>query len=152
MMRNCRGKLPMMIIIIVAVVVLLGGVAAFVMKSGGKKGAHKKVEKGPVVSMPAGDFVVNLADTGEVRYLKTSIVLEVSGEVKSEGGGHGGEGAGPDPKVRDAIIEVLSSKHFAELAKPGGREELKKSVIAAVNERLEGAKVEEVYFNEFAMQ
>lgn len=142
------GKSRMVVIVVLALFVA-GGVGAFTLKSmGHKKGGHEK--KAPVSSMPLGEFVVNLADTGDIRYLKADIVLEVEGAV-AKGGGHG-EASGPDPRVRDAVIQVLSSRRFAELVKPEGKEKLKKDIVAAVNERLHDAKAVEVFFSEFAMQ
>lgn len=146
-----------MVIIIAAVVVLLGamgaGVAIMKMKT---SGGAKVPEKKPVNMVSLGDFVVNLADTTEVRYVKTNIVLGVEGELKAEGGGGGKEGeagGGTDnAPVRDAIIQALSSKCFADIIKPNGKEALKKEIIATVNKRIKDAKVVEVYFNEFAMQ
>jgi flagellar FliL protein len=138
----------MLIIIVVGAVVLVGGVGVFALKS---MGGHKKgaVAKGPTSSLELGEFVVNLADANETRYLKASIVLGIDGPVaaKGEGGSSGG-----DPRVRDAIIEVLSSKRFAELSTPAGKDALKKQILAAVNQRMEGSKAVAVYFNEFAMQ
>ncbi|MCX8053871.1 MAG: flagellar basal body-associated FliL family protein [Armatimonadetes bacterium] len=145
-----RGKLPIMIIAIALIVVLAAGAGVFVLKGKGhgKKGEAK--ENKPHATMPLGEFVVNLADQGELRYLKANIVLAVEGDVPSSGG-HGGE-SGPSPAVRDAVIEVLSSKRFTELTQPGGKEKLKKEIVTAVNERLEGCKAVDVYFSDFAMQ
>jgi flagellar FliL protein len=148
---NQRGKLPI-VIIAVALVVLLGGTGAFVMKSKGHSKEKKGEITGPVASLPLGEFLVNLADSPQMRYLKANIVIEVQGEVASGGGnGHGG-GAETDPKVRDAVIQVLSSKHMADLTGAEGKEKLKEDIIKAVNARMEKAKVVEVFFNEFAMQ
>lgn len=152
MEMNKNGK--SMIIIIVAAVVLIaglvGGMAIMKMKGSGKH----KVEKKPVVMVPIGEFVVNLADTTEMRYVKTVIVLGVEGEMKAEGGEAKGEGegGGASAPLRDAVIQALGSKSFSDLAKPNGKEELKKEIIASVNKRMEGAKAVEVFFNEFAMQ
>jgi flagellar FliL protein len=147
MSKSGMGKI--ILIAILGVVVVLGGIGFMVFKSKGQaKGA--KPEKLPTAEMQLGDFVVNLADTSQVRYLKTTIVLEVEGG-KAGGGGHG-ESTGADAKIRDAVIQVLSSKTFAQLSAPDGKEKLKKDLIEAVNERLEEGKAVEVYFNEFAMQ
>jgi flagellar FliL protein len=150
MTKGSRGKLPIMIIAVALVVVLLGGVGAFVMKGRGGKGNGAAEEKKPAAPLALGEFVVNLADQGEIRYLKANIVLSVTGEVP-QAGGHGEE-SGPSPAIRDAVIEVLSSKRFAELAQPGGKEKLKKEIVAAVNKRLEGCQAVDVYFSDFAMQ
>jgi len=147
MLRSKRGKMVVIVAAAVLIMVLLAGVGVFVLKSKGKsKGPENN---GPPASLPLGEFVVNLADPGAMRYLKTTIVLEVRGTIKSGGEGEGG---GADPKVRDAVIEVLSSKRMAELTAPGGKDQLRKDIMTAVNKRLEDAKVVDVYFNEFAMQ
>ena len=138
-----------MIIAAALVVALVAGVGVFMLKGRGHKNGGAE-EKKPAASLELGEFVVNLADPGEIRYLKTNVVLAVTGEVAA-GGGHGGE-SGPSPAVRDAVIEVLSSKRFAELAMPRGKKKLKKDIIAAVNKRLEGCQAVDVYFNDFAMQ
>ena len=153
-MKHERSAGKMMVIVIaVSLVVVLAGVAIVAKTSLGSKSKTKEKKHVPTVEMPLGEFVVNLADTGTVRYLKTDVVLSVAGEMKSEGGGHGEEEAsGPNAKIRDAVIEVLSSKHFEELVKPDGKDVLKKDIIESVNKRLDGAEVVEVYFNEFAMQ
>lgn len=147
MSKSGMGKI--ILIAILGVVVVLGGIGFVMFKSKGHA-KDAKAEKLPAVEMQLGDFVVNLADTSQVRYLKTTIVLEVEGG-KAAGGGHG-ESDGADAKIRDAVIQVLSSKTFAQLSAPDGKEKLKKDLIAAINERLEEGKAVEVYFNEFAMQ
>lgn len=148
MIQNQKGKLPILIIAI-ALVLLLAGTGAFVMKAKGSKKTKGEIT-GPTASLPLGEFLVNLADSPQMRYLKANVVLEVQGEVPAAGG-HG-EGAATDPKVRDAVIQVLSSKRMADLTGAEGKEKLKEDIIKAVNARMEKAKVTEVFFNEFAMQ
>lgn len=144
------GKMPIAIIIGVLAVALLAGIGIFVLKPTGAKSAGNH-EKEPTSTVALGEFVVNLADPGQVRYLKTDVVLEVVGQMPDAGGGHG-EGGGTNAELRDAVIGVLSSKRFADLIKPGSKELLKTDIITAVNKRLDEAKVVAVYFNEFAMQ
>ena len=147
MLRSKRGKMVVIVAAAVLIMALLAGAGVFVLKSKGKSKGPE--DNGPSASLPLGEFVVNLADRGAMRYLKTTIVLEVRGTIKPGGEGEGG---GADPKVRDAVIEILSSKRFAELTAPGGKNQLRKDIMGAVNKRLEDAKVVDVYFNEFAMQ
>ena len=147
-----KGKLPMVAIIIVAAVLLLAGmgIVGKVVLSDKSEGDAKK-SHAKTTEMALGEFVVNLADAGELRYIKADIVLEVCGHIET--GGHGGHGGGgPNSRVRDAVITVLSGKRFAELCKPGGKEALKEDIKKAINERLEDAEVVHVYFNDFAMQ
>ncbi|MDH7603116.1 MAG: flagellar basal body-associated FliL family protein [Armatimonadota bacterium] len=150
MFANNKGKLLFILIAGVLIIALLAGIGVFVLKGKGhsKKGHGKKEE--PTQPLALGEFVVNLADRDELRYLKTSIVLAVTGKVPSAGG-HGGE-TGPSPAVRDAVITVLSSKRFADLITPQGKQKLKKELVAAVNERLHECKAVDVYFSDFAMQ
>lgn len=171
-MRRNSGIGKMVLIIVLGVIVVLAGIGIVLIKD--KK--HSGPVKLPEFEMALGDFVVNLADTNEVRYLKVNIVLVAEGSApkveSSEGEGKGGG----SPKVRDAIIAVLSSKHFSELATAAGKEELKIEIIEAINKKPaeestgykeavkpkdagssdglneEGFKVVDVYFNEFAMQ
>jgi len=140
--------MPIAIIIGVLVIALLAGIGVFVLRPAGPKDKH---EKEPTSTIALGEFVVNLADIGQVRYLKTDVVLEVAGRLPDAGGGHD-EGGSTNAELRDAVIEVLSSKRFADLVKPGSKELLKKDIITAVNKRMDEAKVVAVYFNEFAMQ
>lgn len=174
-MRRNSGIGKMVLIIGLAVIVLIAGLGIVLLKGKKPKGPVKL----PEFEMALGDFVVNLADTSEVRYLKVNIVLVAEGAApKSEGGEGEGKGGG-SPKVRDAIIGVLSSKHFSELATAAGKEELKKEIMDSINKKPaeestglkeakkssgkeekeesdglneEGYKVVDVYFNEFAMQ
>ena len=146
-MKNNSGIGKMILIIALAGILLIAGLAIMMIKPKGDK--NKKAEKVPTIELALGEFVVNLADSGEIRYLKTNVVLEVEGMKAA--GGEGGEG-GADAKVRDAVIGVLSSKSFAEVSRPDGKDVLKKGIIKAVNERLEEGKVVEVYFSDFAMQ
>ena len=147
MARGTSGNVPVKIIAVALVVVLVAGVGVFAMKGHGKKKGGEKNE--PTEQLALGEFVVNLADPGETRYLKANIVLAVTGDAPAKGEG---EGSGPSPAVRDAVIEVMSSKQFAQLMKPGGKKKLKADIMAAVNKRLEGCKAVDVYFSEFAMQ
>lgn len=151
-----KGGKMKLIIIALAAVILIAGVAVVIFKA--KSGKHTaKPEKKEVVGVefPLGDFTVNLADENQIRYLKTSIVLEVTKEAeeaaKGEGGGEGESKGAPAP-IRDAVIDVLSKHTFAQLLKAEGRTKLKEEIIKAVNERLKKGEALDAYFNEFAMQ
>ena len=138
----------MIVIVVLLVVCAVLGVAVFTKKGHAKK---SKVPDGPKTMVSIGEMVVNLADTDEVRYVKTDIVLEVCGKVEAGGEGEGADSSAKAP-LRDAIISVLSSKRFAEINKPGGKDSLKTEITTTCNKRLTDAKITNVYFNEFAMQ
>lgn len=149
------GKMKL-IIIALAAVILIAGVAVVMFKMKSAKHSGKPEKKEVVkVEFPLGDFTVNLADESQIRYLKTSIVLEITEEAAEALKGEGGEGekeAGAPAPIRDAVIEVLSSHTFNDLLKAEGRTKLKEEIIKAVNERLKKGEALDAFFSEFAMQ
>lgn len=134
----------------------------------------EQVKHGVVVDL--GDFVLNLADENQRRYLKTNIALEISQTeaeeptaetAKKEGGhGHGEESeAAPSPSqlekklieykpaIRDAVITNLSSKTAVELSTAAGKELAKEQIMTAVNAILAGQnEVLRVSFGQFIIQ
>lgn len=144
------------IIVIIAAVLIIAGMAVMMMKNkGGDSKSAKEEVKG--VEFPAGEFIVNLADSDQLRYVKADIVLEITEEAKqalASAGGEGeskGEAKAPAP-IRDAIIEVLGRQRFNDLLSSEGKTKLKEDMIEAINERLGKGKTLKVYFNEFAVQ
>ncbi|MCB0344651.1 MAG: flagellar basal body-associated FliL family protein [Bdellovibrionales bacterium] len=147
-----------LIIIIVVVVLLLGliGAGAFFALSGGggdhgdDEGDDEELEEEeelgelPGAIFPLEVFIVNLGVKGS--FLKAAIQLEfidpepppsIENNV---------------PKVRDAIIRVLSSKKANEILSIEGKEKLRGEVVNAVNDTLGGEDVLQVYFTEFIIQ
>lgn len=148
-LRN-DGKIAIVIVIVVLLLVCsIAGVAVLKTK-GHAKASKDKVPEGPTTMVTIGELIVNLADTNEMRYAKTNVVLEVRGKMEASGG-EGGDSAANAP-LRDAIITIMSSKHFGDLIRPGGKEALKAQIMAACNKHFKDARVTNVYFNEFAMQ
>lgn len=96
------------------------------------------------------EFIVNLADRDAFRYLKVNIVLEIEG--KQNGRRIRGQWRPGEAKVRDAIISVLTKRHFQDLLSEQGKLDLKAELKSALNERLDEAEVVNVYFTSFAMQ
>ena len=136
---------------------------------------EEQVEKGIIVDL--GDFVLNLADTDQKRYLKANVALELSKlptdpdlsapQAGGEGGGHGhGEAAPVDPMkqiememaqykpaIRDAILTNLSSKTSSEVATTAGKELVKEQIAQDVNAIFAGTReVIRVSFGQFIIQ
>lgn len=100
-------------------------------------------------------FVVNLADEGSARFLRTNVQLVISGGEEG-GGGHGGP-KGPsveEMRVRSAILELLSAETSDKLTTPAGKDELKAHIQERAEELLEPAEieVEDVLFSDFVIQ
>jgi flagellar FliL protein len=163
---------PIKLLIIVSVVALVFGVGgAFVavkFLGGGGKGVesseeHKgdaevkaelKSEAGgkhgqaasPGVMFDLDPFIVNLADTPEVRYLKLTLKLEVDSEAVST------ELSSRIPQIRDAILVLLSSKDVNAVRTTQGKFQLRDEITQRVNGLLKKPGVRSAYFTEFVVQ
>ncbi len=138
-------------------------------------GAEDEIQKGIIVDL--GDFILNLCDENQKKYLKVNVALEVSKKdtdfpeqtEEKGGGGHGGHGAAPapvdpmeaiqkemnqyKPAIRDAVITNLSSKTSTELATAAGKELAKEQITNDVNAILGGEReVLRVSFGQFIIQ
>lgn len=128
-------------------------------------------EPGQGVMVETGTKIVNLADPGGRRYLKTTIVVEVAPPPPSEskaksGEGEGEGGAAEDPVmakfndemskrmpiINDILTTILSSKTFESIYTVEGKEQLRTEVLDTLNERLPSLQVIAVYFTEFVVQ
>lgn len=162
-------KSKKMLFIIVGVVVLLAvaGGAFFMLKGSkkpadgeaddaatdestdageGKGGEGGKEGKGGLSGsiIPLDTFIVNLQVKGS--FLKTTIQLEF------------GEPGQPHtlesdmPKVRDAIIRIMSGKTAQDILSVEGKEKLREEVKDGVNNAMGSEDVVNVYFTEFIVQ
>ena len=133
-----------------------------------------EVQKGIIVDL--GDFILNLCDESQKKYLKVNVALEVTKkdtdfpeQTETKGGGHGGHGeaAAPadpmeaiqkemnqyKPAIRDAVITNLSSKTSSELATAAGKELAKEQITNDINSILGGEReVIRVSFVKFIIQ
>ncbi|MDI6762830.1 MAG: flagellar basal body-associated FliL family protein [Thermodesulfobacteriota bacterium] len=91
-------------------------------------------------------MIVNLADTEFPRYLKIKIDIESEDEKANE------EYAKRSPQLRDAILTILTSKTYPEIAESKGKLKLKEEIVLKANQLFEKFKVKTVYFTEFVVQ
>lgn len=149
------GKSKMMIFVILAVVVLLiaVGIAAYLLGSKSAKSASvaAKIEEtekvdgvGPMVDVT--DFIINILDKNETRYLKAAITLELDNqetvlEVNER-----------MPQIRDSVLLLVGNKTFAELSDLQGKLQLRAEIIVRLNKLLRKGKVKGIYFTEFVVQ
>jgi len=96
-------------------------------------------------------FVVNLADPEENRFLRVGIDLGLENPVSNQEG-KAAEGAVPTARIRDCILEVLSTWQSDALLAPEGKEKLKKELVHALQARVPELGVREVYFTDFLVQ
>ncbi len=161
--------LKMVIIIVVGTLVLgLGGAFALLkLMAGGHGGDEQKPEAtvakaaehgeteakhgaakapGPGAIYDIDPFIVNLADTPEVRYLKLTVKLELESQEASA------ELASRTPQLRDTILVLLTSKDSASIRTTQGKFELRTEITQRVNSLLPKPGVRAAYFTDFVVQ
>lgn len=116
--------------------------------------ASQPAQNQPVTDMPRPatsmatlpSVMVNLADAAGDRYLRVGMEVEVSTPDAVR------ELDAQAPKVRDAIIILLSGKTYTELSSAEGKMALKNEVAARLNQILGTPRVIRIYFTEFVVQ
>lgn len=126
------------------------------------KPAGEKTAEAEQVVVPLGEFLVNLDDEAQVRYLRAELAVQMAKpEEKKKSGGHGGHGGGEAKTelpaadlavARDRVVTVLSSAAFAELRSGAGRDKLKARLLARLQEALPQHHISEVLVTSFVMQ
>jgi len=153
-----KGKKKLIIILGIFVFILAGGASVIFFAPellplklnlfGGKKHKEAKepttTKQGYIYSMDP--FIVNLADTESPRYLKIKIEIE-SQEPKADE-----RFAKRLPKLRDAILTILSSKTHKDIYDTDGKKRLKEEIALRANQLQGGFKVKTIYFTEFVVQ
>ncbi len=92
------------------------------------------------------DLIVNPAGTNGLRFLLTTIGLEVSSKATEQ------ECEKRNVQIHDAIINILTSKTLPELDDVNARESLKVEIKKAINQDLTTGEVLNVYFSKFIIQ
>ncbi len=163
--------IPMkMVIILIAGTLVLGLGGAFAMfkmmsgSSGEKPAAEGAAEKpathGEAESKGGGHagggetgaiadldpFIVNLADSPEVRYLKVTMKLELTNASAAE------EITARTPQIRDAILVLLTSLDSVTARSPQGKHKLREDVTQRINGLLPKKSVKTAYFTDFVIQ
>lgn len=141
------GKKKIIMIAVAALVLLGGGAFAYFLFSDDPppdKKAQQEHSERAVMTMDA--FLVNLADKDVRRYLKIKIDLEVDNEKTVK------ELEKFQPRIRDQVIFLLSSKTYQDIATPEGKNLLKKEIMAKMAALPLGKKISAAYFTEFVAQ
>lgn len=145
----------MLIIIVVAALVAgiggafvivkwMGGKSANVEKADAPVAAEAKRETGVIFDLEP--FIVNLADTPEIRYLKLTIKLEVESQGVST------DLAARIPQIRDTILVLLTSKDSATIRTTQGKFQLRDEITQRVNALLQKPGVRSAYFTDMVVQ
>ena len=113
-------------------------------EAGAKPGAGKTADPGAIYDIEP--FIVNLADTPEVRYLKLTVKLELESQEASA------ELASRTPQLRDTILVLLTSKDSASIRTTQGKFQLRDEITQRVNSLLPKPGVRAAYFTDFVVQ
>lgn len=97
------------------------------------------------VSVGMESFLVNLADPLGRRYLKLTLEVELADAKAVE------MFEMSRPKLRDAILLLLSSKTYDSLSSEADKLQLKMEIVERMNQVL-GGSVLQVYYTEFVVQ
>jgi flagellar FliL protein len=114
-----------------------------------KEGGHgKEGDKGGAASnmVTLQPFVVNLADPQGRRYLKLNLDVECRNVDAAK------QLTDVQPKVRDAVILLLSSKSYADLSSLESKILLKEEIVERINQVVGAAKTTKVYFTDMVIQ
>jgi flagellar FliL protein len=162
--RNGGSSVSKMLLVIVLALVSSagGGLISFVLISRtlgaqGKTAENpEKAEQERVAEMleksaviPLEPFVVNLADTDAARYLRIKISLMVDDKSKLK---EVSENQALQLKVRDVILESLTSKRSQDLINSAGKNNLRHEIQDKVAIYFRAPKLVDVMFTEFVIQ
>jgi len=151
--KKSGGGLKWIIMILVLLLLGGGGFAAywFLMGPGAKSAEQAALDAAQAQSLAPeivtlAPFIVNLADPLGRRFLRLTLDVEVKGQEAAADLNRSVS------RVRDAIILLLSSKTFADLASMEGKIVLKNEIVERLNQIIGAGRVSNVYFTEFVIQ
>jgi flagellar FliL protein len=140
-------------ILIMAVIGLFlagGGLVAYILvvdePPEGQEAHASQVSVHDRVIMTLEPFLVNLADKESRRYLKLKVALEVDSEETEK------ELEKFQPRIRDTLILLLSSKTYLDLSSLEGKQQLKQEIKQRIAALPNGRKVSDVFFTDFVAQ
>ena len=152
--KTGSGK-KMILLALVGILILGGGGGAAWFFMGGKdeksdtQEEHAKAEGGheePGPIMELEPFLLNLADNGELRFLKVSIKLELDRPEEKT------DFQNKTPAIRDALLVLLSSKESQLLRTVNGKRRVREEIMTRVNGVMSKGKVANVFFTDFIIQ
>ncbi len=98
----------------------------------------------PVYSLST--FVVNLADRGGSRFLRTTLDLELTDEAAVE------EVKQRLPQIKNAVLMIIPSKTSKVIKTTEGKTAMREEIMEQLNSFLKDGSVTNIYFTEFVIQ
>lgn len=156
------GNRKLILMIVGAVVLLLGlGAGAWWFMSGSgddEDGGGQQMsqsQKPPTAPSEGVDpkqmvslesFVVNLSRSERSHYLKVTLKLQMTNSKYAQNAGK------YKPKIRDALIILLSNQSVEDLRSMEGKYQLKRQIVSRVNNAMGQEMVSDVFFSDFVIQ
>ncbi len=139
-------------------ILILGAVAVLAVAAGGgwfymhqgktAEAAPQQKQTDSLHTVHLEGFTVNLSDVEDNHFLRVTIDLGLGHAPKAKDG----ESEIPTARVRDAILNVLTAGKADVLITQEGKAQLKKELLAALQQSVPELDVREVYFTEFLVQ
>jgi flagellar FliL protein len=149
--KKKKSIVKLIVIVLLSSALLAGGFFGgkyYFKKSGAAHSGAEKTPESPIVPVlwPMDPFVVNLMGNNGERYLKAVIQLEASNADTT------GTLDLMKPKLRDNILDLLSSKSYKDLMDVSGKQRLREEIAMRLNSYLTDGEILKVYFTEFVIQ
>lgn len=149
--KKKKSFLKLISIVFLVSALLAGGFFGGMFYFKKSKAAHSESEsktESPVMGVlwPMEPFVVNLLGNNGDRYLKAVIQLEAADPKTVETLNL------LKPKLRDNVLDLLSSKSYKDLMDVSGKQRLREEIVMRLNSFLTDEGVLKVYFTEFVIQ
>lgn len=139
-----KKKNPLILIVLVLLIVIIagGGFIGYKLITKDKVQTPKVIEE---TTYSLDDFLVNTADTGSRRYIKTKIFLGFEDSKLSK------ELDTKKATIRDVVNAILYSKKASDLDEKG-LTSLKSEIVEKVNKVLTTGQVKSVYYYDILLQ
>lgn len=95
---------------------------------------------------PLNTFIVNLADAGGNRFLRTTMELEIADEELRD------EMEQRLPQIRDCILMIVPTRKYQDIQTVDGKIALRTEIITKLNDLLKNESITNIYFTEFVTQ
>lgn len=145
--KGGKKKLLLFLAIGIVIIILAGAVVAFLTSPKGEE--EKKAEKGhpkETIIYSMEPIVVNLFDPTGRRYLQVGLALELGDKKLEE------EIKNNEPKIKDVVIRVLSSKTPEDVLQPEAKDMIKNELLQKINSALGEEIVLNVYITQYIVE
>ena len=95
---------------------------------------------------PLGNFVVNLLDPGNLRYVNCRIELEVDDSTVVK------EITAREAQFKDAVISLVGNQTYQDVLGVEGKSRLREELMVRFNRLLPNGQIARVYLTEFVVQ